>query len=115
MLFGLTNAPFIFQIAHSRIMQDLLNHTYTLMTYQWPQKYTNHTMQCKKSLKRLSDNQVSINCEKLEFGKPEVSIMDHIINQDETQTEITKIETLKYKRFKTKKHLEKILGLINWF
>ncbi|KAG0417531.1 Retrovirus-related Pol polyprotein from transposon 17.6 [Dictyocoela roeselum] len=98
MPFGLTNAPFTFQLAISKIMQNIPNTNVYIDDILIASKiYGSHTRDVENVLKRLSDNQVSINYEKSEIGKPEISFLGHIINQDGTRADITKIETLKYK------------------
>ncbi|KAG0442750.1 Transposon Tf2-9 polyprotein [Dictyocoela muelleri] len=116
MPFGLTNAPFTFQLALSKIIKDIPNtHVYIDDILIASQTYEMHLNDVKTVLEKLTENNISINYEKSEFGKREINFLGHIINEDGTRADITKIEKLEYKRPKTKKQLEKILGFINWF
>ncbi|KAG0439193.1 Transposon Tf2-6 polyprotein [Dictyocoela muelleri] len=116
MPFGLTNAPFTFQLALSKIIQDILNsHFYIDDILVAPKSFETHVEDVKTVLKALLLNKVSVNYEKSEFGKTEISYLGHLINQDGTIPEISRLDNLNLKIPKTKKQLERLLGLINWF
>ncbi|KAG0423334.1 Retrovirus-related Pol polyprotein from transposon 17.6, partial [Dictyocoela muelleri] len=116
MPFGLTNAPFTFQLALSKIINDIPNvYFYIDDILIASPTYETHLKDLQTVLEKLTRNNVGINYEKGEFGKKTGSFLGHIINSDCIQPEIGKVENLKITKPKTRKQLEKILGLINCF
>ncbi|KAG0419861.1 Retrovirus-related Pol polyprotein from transposon opus [Dictyocoela roeselum] len=111
MPFSLTNAPFLFILALSKIIQDIPNtHFYIDDILISSKSMETHIEDVKSVLKTLMMNNVSINYEKSEFGKTEISFLGHLINQDGTRTVISRLDKIKLKIHKTKKQLEKLLG-----
>ncbi|KAG0441169.1 Transposon Ty3-I Gag-Pol polyprotein [Dictyocoela muelleri] len=64
----------------------------------------------------LKENNVSINFEKKsKFAVETIEFLGHQISANEIQPNITKITDMTFKKPKTKKQLQKILGLLNWY
>ncbi|KAG0436158.1 Retrovirus-related Pol polyprotein from transposon 17.6 [Dictyocoela muelleri] len=116
MPFGLTNAPLTFQLALSKIINDIPNvYFYIDDILIASSTFETHINDIENVLIKLTENNVEINYEKCEFGKTKISFLGHIISSKGIQPDISKLETLKISKPKTKKQLEKLLGFINWF
>ncbi|KAG0436021.1 Transposon Tf2-6 polyprotein [Dictyocoela muelleri] len=116
MPFGLTNAPYTFQKAINKILTGLKN-VYCFIDdilIASPDSES-HKVDVQNVLGRLFENNIAINFEKSKFGESEIEFLGHIISQKGIRPQVSKLESLKIKVPRTKKQLEKILGLVNWF
>ncbi|KAG0420282.1 Transposon Tf2-8 polyprotein, partial [Dictyocoela roeselum] len=64
---------------------------------------------------RLKRHNVSINFNKSEFAKEEITFLGNVISPEGMRADISKISNLKINTPKNKRELQKILGLINWY
>ncbi|KAG0441617.1 Retrovirus-related Pol polyprotein from transposon 17.6 [Dictyocoela muelleri] len=116
MPFGLCNTPATFQKAMNMIlekmenvviyMDDILVHTET---------EEKHYEILKELFDILQRNCVSINFEKSVFAQKEIKFLGHKINKEGIKPVISKVELYDTNKIRTKKHLQKLLGFINWF
>ncbi|KAG0436062.1 Transposon Tf2-9 polyprotein [Dictyocoela muelleri] len=116
MPFGLSNAPSTFQLAMEKIfgtlsyvkvyLDDILIHSETL---------NDHYQHLKSVFKMLHENSLSINFDKSEFFRNEVKFLGHIVSENGIKPCIDRIEPLKKITPKNKRHIQRILGIINWY
>ncbi|KAG0440651.1 Retrovirus-related Pol polyprotein from transposon 17.6 [Dictyocoela muelleri] len=116
MPFGLCNAPSTFQSA----MNSLFKNTSNVLVYQDDILiHSNNLESHYKTLSELFDiidkNSISINFDKSQFCLEKVCFLGHEVDKRGIKPLTSKIDGLKIIPPKTKKQLEKILGLINWF
>jgi hypothetical protein len=116
MPFGLSNAPRTFQMAMNNMfnnipyikiyLDDLLIHS---------KSEKEHYEHLKEVLTILKNNNISINFNKTNIWKKEVTYLGHIISKDGVKADVSRVS--KFKGFipKSKKHVQKILGVINWY
>ncbi|KAG0433956.1 Retrovirus-related Pol polyprotein from transposon 17.6, partial [Dictyocoela muelleri] len=117
MPFGLTNAPRTFQ----RVMQNILGNLDFVKIYLddvliHSINIEEHENQIKEVIKKLSKAGLSINLTKSDFYKTKIEYLGHYITPLGYYPKLEKIEL--YKRItlpKTKKKLQKLIGIINWF
>lgn len=84
MLFGLTNAPAIFQGLVNDVLWDILNkfvfmYLGDILTFS--RKQTNHIQYVQAALQRLLENTLFVKPEKCDFYSPLVSFLGHIITR----------------------------------
>ncbi|KAG0439378.1 Transposon Tf2-9 polyprotein [Dictyocoela muelleri] len=116
MPFGLCNAPATFQLAMNRIFKDIENvHVYLDDILVYSKNFETHIETLKQIFERISENNISINFEKSQFGVSETEFLGHIINSEGVRPNTIALKDFKVPEKMTKKKLEKILGLINWF
>lgn len=116
MPFGLSNAPCTFQKAMDNFLgdidfvkvylDDILIHSET------EEIHLNHI---KQVIKILYANNISINFDKCEFLKKEISFLGHTISAERIKANIDKINPLKEIKPKNKKHIQRVIGIINWY
>ncbi|KAG0420195.1 Retrovirus-related Pol polyprotein from transposon opus [Dictyocoela roeselum] len=116
MPFGLTNAPRTFQFAMTQIfgdlnyvkiyLDDILVHSQTL---------EDHIKHLRTVLSRIKKHDMSINFEKSNFCQEEIRYLGLVINKNGIRANTSEISALKIRPPKTRKQLEKIIGLFNWF
>ncbi|KAG0418277.1 Retrovirus-related Pol polyprotein from transposon 17.6, partial [Dictyocoela roeselum] len=116
MPFGLCNAPHTFQSG----MNKMFHNTKNAMTYLddiliYNNNIDDHFNTLTEVFKILNENTVSINFEKSKFCCNKIDFLGHEISEDGIKPNVTKIEGFISKIPKTKKQLERTLGLINWF
>ncbi|KAG0441877.1 Transposon Tf2-6 polyprotein [Dictyocoela muelleri] len=116
MPFGLSNAPRTFQ----RAMDELSNHLPYVKVYIddiliHSEDEEKHCAHINEVLKLLHENGLSINFDKCEFFKNSVEFLGHILSPDGVKPVIDKVEPLRKIKPKNKRHIQKILGVINWF
>ncbi|KAG0420247.1 Retrovirus-related Pol polyprotein from transposon 17.6 [Dictyocoela roeselum] len=116
MPFGLTNAPYTFQIAINKVLTGIDNaYCYIDDILVASKDAENHYNDVKRVLKRLKENIMGINFDKCEFEQREINFLGHRISPEGIKLETNKVENLKLTAPKTRKQLEKLIGLINWF
>ncbi|KAG0420173.1 Retrovirus-related Pol polyprotein from transposon 17.6 [Dictyocoela roeselum] len=116
MPFGLCNAPATFQLSMNQIFKNIENvHVYLDDILVYSENIESHMEKLKEVFKRIRDSNMSINFEKSEFGVKETEFLGHIINDEGVRPNTTALEDFKVPEKMTRKRLEKILGLINWF
>ena len=116
MPFGLTNAPRTFQRVINRVveglpgvsvyMDDVLIYTSDMET---------HIELVKEVLQRLQNKGFSVNFKKSVFAKPEISYLGCILNSSGIRANTSRVDKMENFVPKTKKHLMKVLGFLNWF
>ncbi|KAG0436063.1 Retrovirus-related Pol polyprotein from transposon 17.6 [Dictyocoela muelleri] len=116
MPFGLCNASSTFQSAMNSLFKDTCN---VLVYLDDILIYSNNLESHYKTLSEVFDiinkNSISINFEKCQFCLEKVCFLGHEIDSNGIKPLTSKIDGLEIKPPKTKKQLEKILGLLNWF
>ncbi|KAG0420263.1 Transposon Tf2-9 polyprotein, partial [Dictyocoela roeselum] len=116
MPFGLTNAPYTFQKALGKILHDLPNtYSYIDDILIASDDIKTHISDLKRLFNILFKHNFGINFEKCEFAKSSVTFLGHIVSDKGIKPDISKIESFKYKKPRTRKQLERLLGFINWF
>ena len=114
--FGLTNAPYSFQKAMSihfgsfkfiKIYLDDL-----LIFSKSEQEHYDHLLQF---FQKASEVGISINFKKSSFFVSEVKYLGLIINGKGTKADTSRIETIQEFKPKSKKEIQKYMGLIQWF
>ncbi|KAG0419853.1 Retrovirus-related Pol polyprotein from transposon gypsy [Dictyocoela roeselum] len=116
MPFGLANAPRTFQRAMNRLLggfefvkiylDDILVHSPDTRTH------ADHLLQLLKLLKEAN---ISINFEKSRFFKSEVVYLGQIIDKNGTRADTSRLMPINKIIPKTRKQLQRLLGLLNWF
>ena len=116
MPFGLTNAPRTFQRAITKIVRGLSNVEVFMddIVVHSP-SLESHVAHLQNLLERLEGHGISINFEKCRFAANKVKYLGLIVDDQGIRPDTTNILNLNWKPPKTKKQLERILGLINWF
>ncbi|KAG0432915.1 Retrovirus-related Pol polyprotein from transposon [Dictyocoela muelleri] len=116
MPFGLCNAPATFQ----RVMNDLFKNIPDTLIYLddiliFNSSIEKHYNSLQNVFRILKENNVSINFEKSKFAVETLNFLGHQISAKGIQPNITKITDMTFNKPKTKKQLQKILGLLNWY
>ncbi|KAG0435920.1 Transposon Tf2-6 polyprotein, partial [Dictyocoela muelleri] len=116
MPFGLTNAPRTFQKAMNKMLgdfefvkiflDDILIHSPDAETHE------NHLIQV---LSKLKESNVSINFDKSRFFKTEVVYLGHKIDKNGTRADTSRLLPFEKIIPKTKKQLQRLIGLLNWY
>ncbi|KAG0435786.1 Retrovirus-related Pol polyprotein from transposon [Dictyocoela muelleri] len=116
MPFCLSNAPCTFQSAMDKILggldyvkvylDDILIHSMSECS---------HYKHLQEVFARLSNNILSINFDKSGFFCKEVTFLGHTISEEGISPNIDKIDILKKLILKNKKHIQRIIGVINWY
>ncbi|MEG0619454.1 MAG: reverse transcriptase domain-containing protein, partial [Bacilli bacterium] len=116
MPFGLSDAPRTFQKAMNRLLghltfvkiylDDILIHSET------EEDHFNHV---KTVLETLKLSNLTINKDKSSFFKNSVEYLGFVINKDVIKPNTCRINTYKLPEIKTKRNLQKVLGLINYY
>ncbi|KAK3519842.1 hypothetical protein QTP70_006677 [Hemibagrus guttatus] len=84
MLYGLTNAPAVFQAFINEIFKDLINKyviTYIDNILIYSTSYNNHIHNVRTVLTRLLQHQLYVKAEKCEFHKDTITFLGYIISQ----------------------------------
>lgn len=116
MPFGLCNAPRTFQRAMNDILSDLDYVKVFLDDILIHSKSTQeHEAHLREVIERLHQNNIGINMEKFSFGKKQVQYLGHIILKDGIKANIEKMQQFTIPEIKSKKDIQKLTGLINWF
>lgn len=116
MPFGLSNAPRSFQSTMNKIfngvkfvkiyLEDILIHSNNIKE---------HYLHLQDVFNRLHFNNAIINFDKSKFCKHEVKYHGYLINQHGISADLEGINTYTFKPPKTKRELQGILGLLNWY
>ncbi|KAG0436051.1 Retrovirus-related Pol polyprotein from transposon opus, partial [Dictyocoela muelleri] len=116
MPFGLCNAPRTFQ-ENMEIILETLDFVYIYLDdiLIFSKSYEDHFEHLKIVFERLKRHNVSINFNKSEFAKIEITFLGNIISPKGMRADISKIENFKINTPKNKRELQRMLGLINWF
>ncbi|ORD99169.1 POL3 [Hepatospora eriocheir] len=115
--FGLTNAPKIFQ----RVMKDMLSKFDNVKVFLddiliFTETLEKHENILERLLEVFKINNVSVNFEKSNFCKSEVTYLGHIINGDGIKPDTKRVDRIKAKvNQRTKRQLQQLLGALNWF
>lgn len=112
MPFGLTNAPRTFQYAMTKIFSDLefvKIYLYDILVHSKTLEYHFTHLQCV--FQRIKTYGMSVNFEKSNFGLEEIKYLGFVINKDGIKANITAISDMELKTPKTRKQLEKVIGL----
>ncbi|KAG0440724.1 Retrovirus-related Pol polyprotein from transposon [Dictyocoela muelleri] len=117
MPFGLTNALRTFQRIMNLIFSDLKQvkvYMDDLLIHSSDEK--THLNDINLVLKILFDSNISVNFDKSVFGKSELIYLGHIIDNEGIKANTIKLkETIANLRGETRKDVQKINGLLNWF
>ena len=116
MPFGLVLAPATFQ----RCMISLLGHLKFVKVYLddilvHSKTITEHKEHLKTVFKILKDNTAEINFDKSKFCQNEVRYLGRVIDKNGIRPDLARINNFKIPLINTKKNLQKLLGLLNWF
>ena len=116
MPFGLTNAPRTFQRAINEVVRGVKN-TAVFMDdiVVYSSTMEEHADNLKALLETLHSKNISINFEKCSFAKTEIRYLGLVVNQLGVKPDEKRLYEFKWKIPRTRKQLEKLLGLINWF
>ncbi|KAG0427530.1 Retrovirus-related Pol polyprotein from transposon 17.6, partial [Dictyocoela muelleri] len=110
------NGPFVFQRAISNILRDCNNCKIFIDDILiYAKDIDSHVHNLKIIMQKLFENNVVINFDKSEFIKAEITFLGQIISSDGIKPEISRIKGFEFKEPKTKKHLMKIIGLVQWY
>ncbi|KAG0436055.1 Retrovirus-related Pol polyprotein from transposon [Dictyocoela muelleri] len=116
MPFGLCNAPATFQLTMNKVLKDVKNvHIYLNDILVYTSNMEEHIKTLSIIFERIRNNNMSINFEKSKFGVSEIDFLGHIINENGIRPDISNIMNMKLPDKMTKKRLERLLDLINWF
>ncbi|KAG0435655.1 Transposon Tf2-9 polyprotein [Dictyocoela muelleri] len=63
----------------------------------------------------ISKNNISVNFEKSKLVKDNVEFLGHTITKDGIIPNISKLDDIKYDNVKTKRQLQRVIGVINWY
>ncbi|KAG0416767.1 Transposon Ty3-G Gag-Pol polyprotein, partial [Dictyocoela roeselum] len=74
-----------------------------------------HATTLEKVFTILNKNSISINFEKSKFGVDKIDFFGHEISYEGIKPNTTKLDNFVMKVPKTKKQLQRVLGLVNWF
>ncbi|KAG0435340.1 Retrovirus-related Pol polyprotein from transposon 17.6 [Dictyocoela muelleri] len=116
MPFGLSNAPATFQNAMNKMfkgMDNVILYLDDILIYS--RNKSEHYQQLKKVFEILEGHKVSINFEKCIFNADKINFLGHEISKDGIRPNISKLENFEFKKPRSKKQLEKILGFVNWY
>ena len=116
MPFGLTNAPRSFQRAMAETLKDL-NHIEVFMDdiVVHSEDIENHVLHLKALFERLRSANISINFSKCQFNKIEITYLGMIIREGIIEPDLSRLQKLDFKIPKTRRQLQQILGLLNWY
>ncbi|KAJ1176082.1 hypothetical protein NDU88_001365 [Pleurodeles waltl] len=119
MLFGLTNAPSIFQRFMDSVFSDLLNHTVAiylddiLIYSRRPELHSSHV---KQVLQTIREHQLSCNPEKCEFDKTKVKYLGHHLSPTGIAVDQEKVQAiLDWPSPSSIKETQCFLGLANFY
>lgn len=117
MPFGLVNAPSTFV----RMMRALMKGIPNVVTYIddiciYTDTFEHHMSVMTKVFQRVKDNSLTVKIVKVEIGYSEISFLGNFIKQgDVTTYETVMSKILKIDSPKTKKHVQSLLSLINYY
>ena len=116
MPFGLVSAPSTFQLC----MMELLGHLEYVKVYLddiliHSKTIDEHADHLENVFSILRNNTAEINFEKSSFCLEQVTYLGHIVTKDGIRPDISRIEKFKMPEITTKRQLQRLLGLINWF
>ncbi|KAG0422027.1 Transposon Tf2-9 polyprotein, partial [Dictyocoela muelleri] len=74
-----------------------------------------HERHLNKILDILRSNNVAINFEKSRFFKNKVTYLGHVIDKDGSRADISRLPTVEKLVPKTRKQLQRLLGVFNWY
>lgn len=116
MPFGLSNAPRTFQRSMNALfgklsyvkvyLDDILVHSKT---------EEEHCEHLETVLNTFKNEGIAINFNKSNFFKKQVTYLGHVISSEEIKADTSRISKSKPQIPTTKKQLQRILGVINWF
>ncbi|BFY99110.1 hypothetical protein BsWGS_02150 [Bradybaena similaris] len=117
MPFGLVNAPATFV----RMMRGLLKGISNVVSYiddvcMYTDNFEDHIVLMEKVFNRIRENGLTVKPVKVEIAFAEISFLGHAIRKGIIATDdsiVTKI--LKIESPKTKKHVQSLLGLLNYY
>ncbi|KAG0440414.1 Retrovirus-related Pol polyprotein from transposon 17.6 [Dictyocoela muelleri] len=75
----------------------------------------NHYRTLEKVFQTIRKNKFSVNFDKCEFVKNQINFLGNIITEKEILPNVSKLDNINCDSVKTKKHLQHILGIINWY
>ncbi|KAG0438521.1 Retrovirus-related Pol polyprotein from transposon [Dictyocoela muelleri] len=116
MPFGLSNAPSTFQKAMNHLFRSVENciiYLDDILIYT--KDIGTHYETLKKVFQIIKENNISVNFEKSEFVKRQINFLGHTITEKGIIPNISKLDNLSCESVKTKKHLQHLLGVINWY
>ncbi|KAG0438776.1 Retrovirus-related Pol polyprotein from transposon 17.6 [Dictyocoela muelleri] len=112
MPFGLSNAPCTFQRAMDSLLGNLKFGKVYLDDIIIDSEYeSRHLQHLEEVLNLMQINNISINYEKCEFFKKEVSFLGHTISVDGIKANLDRLEPLKNIKPRNKKHIQRIVGI----
>ncbi|KAK9537832.1 hypothetical protein VZT92_005410 [Zoarces viviparus] len=117
-LFGLTNAPAVFQALVNDVLRDFLNRFVfvviddILIFSPNPQEHTNHVRQV---LQRLLENQLFVKAEKCEFHVSSVQFLGVFIEEGQVRKDPEKVKAVtEWPVPASRKKLQQFLGFANF-
>ncbi|KAG0420546.1 Retrovirus-related Pol polyprotein from transposon [Dictyocoela roeselum] len=116
MPFGLCNAPATFQRIMNALFKDIpetLVYLDDILVYS--SSIEKHYNSLQVAFKILKENRISVNFEKSKFAVETIEFLGHQISATVIQPNIAKNTDITFKRPQTKKQLQKIIGLLNWY
>ncbi|KAG0419796.1 Transposon Ty3-I Gag-Pol polyprotein [Dictyocoela roeselum] len=116
MPFGLTNAPKIFQRAMDKLFCDIpFVKMYLDDIFVHSNSEEEHHQHLEIVLKIINKNNLKINTEKSEFYRTEIYFLGQLVSSQSIRPDCRSLESFKIGRPKTKKHIQRILGFLNYF
>ncbi|KAG0440919.1 Retrovirus-related Pol polyprotein from transposon 17.6 [Dictyocoela muelleri] len=115
--FGIKSGPKIFQ----KIMNNILENINNIFVYIddiiiYSKSREEHYEIISKVLDRLREYNVKINFEKSKFFVNELKILGYLVNKDGIKSDKIYLENKIFnKDIKTKKDVQKLLGILNWY
>ncbi|KAG0442034.1 Transposon Ty3-G Gag-Pol polyprotein [Dictyocoela muelleri] len=116
MPFGLTNAPKTFQRAMDKLFGDLSFvkvYLDDIVVHSCSEEEHHHHLEIVMNI--INENFLKINLEKSEFYKEEIYFLGHLISCKGIRPDCRTLESFKIGKPKTKKHIQRILGFLNYF
>ncbi|KAG0434519.1 Retrovirus-related Pol polyprotein from transposon 17.6 [Dictyocoela muelleri] len=115
-LFVLCNAPATFQRAMNSLFSNVKN---SIVYLDDILVYTSNTEDHYKTLKEvfkiITNNNISVNFEKSNFLQNKISFLGHLIDENGIKPNISKIENIDLENVTTKRKLQRMLGILNWY
>ncbi|KAF9763219.1 Retrovirus-related Pol polyprotein from transposon 17.6 [Nosema granulosis] len=115
--FGIKVGPKLFQKAINDILEGIRNvFIYIDDIIIYTEDYTTHNTILNEVLKRLRKYEVRINFDKTHILGNQVEVLGSIVQYGKLMPDVSKLKTkLQSIQCKTKKDIQRIIGLLNWY